>query len=92
MVAFTWHSGSDNSRESRVASVPETPAAVVVPIPRHRRRRAAAVAIDWELPRTAVVVMGLTGVVLIRPANKEAYPTRYGLCLNRGLAYCNTGR
>jgi hypothetical protein len=86
MVAFTWHSGSDNSRESRVASVPETPAAAAVPIPRHRRRRLR------ELPRTAVVGMGLTGVVLIRPANKEAYPTRYGLYLNRGLAYCNTGR
>jgi hypothetical protein len=84
MVAFSWHSGSDTSRESSVTSVPKTPAAAAVPIPRHRRRRAAAIAVYWEA--SAVVVMSLAGVVLMRPTTKELVP----LCMSSfdiGLSY-----
>jgi hypothetical protein len=84
MVAFTWHSGSDTSRASRVTSVPETAAVAAVPIPRHRRRRAAAIAIYREA--SAVVVMGLAGVVLMRPTTKELVPLCIG-SFDMGLSY-----
>jgi hypothetical protein len=65
MVALTRHSGSETRRASRFPSVPEAAAAAAVLIPRHKRRRTAAIAIDcwrWKLET------GLMDVVLSRPS------------------------